>query len=280
MNLRLLALIAASSLAIVLNSCSGDTAYTDDLAQQDSQWLIVDLDTSARSYTASVPAEAAPGGSAADHRLVLRRVQVHSTTVGLPADTALVENDEMPQRTATLAGYFIGISELTQGQWQTLGGGQPWTDDGSPSAAALPATGMSYQQALTLLDAATQRLGVRLTLPSGDEWEDAARAGASGLSAFDPTDASARDARAWVAENQPAGSTAHAVAQRDANALGLYDVQGNVWEMTLGRSDDALCTVRGGSYADPARAARFTNRDTLPISIGHPLVGLRLAAHP
>ena len=268
-------------MALVLGGCSAGDTYSEDLAVQDSRWLVVDLRTGKKSYVASVPANATPGGADADHLLTLRRVPTHTTTIGSPAGTPLADSDEMPQNTLQISGYFVAITELTQSQWQVLASDTPWSVFPTvATGAALPATGMSYQQAVTVLAAATRRLGVTFAVPTSDEWEDAARAGSTDNSAFEPTDVAARNARAWVIENQTLGSGMHDVAQRDANAWGLYDVQGNVWEMTSVRADDLIGQVRGGSFGDTARSARFTNRSDLPIAMGHPNVGLRIVIHP
>lgn len=274
-------LILALGCVACLAGCTGGETYSQDVATEDSRWLVIDVRTGERQYLAEIPAAAKFGGSDADHLVVLRRVPAHAAVVGSPAGTLFVDTDETPQRTVTMNGYFVGTTELTQAQWQVMAGTTPWTTlTGVASSPELPATGVSYQQVITMLEAASARLGVTLALPSADEWEDAARAGAAGASAFDPTDAKARDDQAWVAENRGTLAGAHAVGQRNANAWGLYDTQGNVWEFTQARADDTVCVVRGGSWSEPARTARFGNRVQLPISIGHPAVGLRLVVHP
>lgn len=270
-----------ATLALVLGGCSAGTTYSEDVARQDSQWLVVDLRTGEQRFLADIPANAAPGGADSDHLLTLRRVPVHASTIGSPTGTLLADSDEMPQRTVDVSGYFVAITELTQSQWLVLAGDAPWSafSEVAPGAS-LPATGMSYQRAVTVLADATTRLGMKFAVPTSDEWEDCARAGSTSASAFEPTDVAARNARAWVIENQTPGSGMHAVAQRDPNTWGLYDVQGNVWEMTSVRADESIGQVRGGSFADTAGSARFGNRSNLPIAMGHPNVGLRLVIIP
>lgn len=274
-------LILAIACITCLAGCTGGESYSHDVAVEDSRWLVVDIRTGERQYVAEIPQAAKPGGSDADHLVVLSRVSAHPALVGSPAGTLFADADETPQRTETMPGYFVAITELTQAQWYVLAGTTPWTLlTGVASSPDLPATGISYQQVITTLAAASARLAVPLVLPSADEWEDAARAGVTGVSAFDPADVKARDDQAWVAENRGAKAGAHAVAQRNANAWGLYDTQGNVWEFTQARADDTICVLRGGSWSEPARTARFGNRVELPISIGHPAVGVRLVIHP
>ena len=119
-------------------------------------------------------------------------------------------------------------------------------------------------------DIKTTAKGFRL--PTGDEWELAARykgsdsangaiekpassgnwwtpgTYASGATA-DTTIAAATDLVAWYFGNS--GYVTHNVATKTANALGLYDMSGNIYELAFDWHPDAIGTGRlwlGGSY--------------------------------
>lgn len=116
-------------------------------------------------------------------------------------------------------------------------------------------------------------------LPTEAEWEYACRAGSS--TRFSNGDEDDRlDAIAWYRNNSR--GELPAVAKREANRWGLYDMHGTVWEWVWDRYDrftdlamtnpagpaegegrgplGGRRTIRGGSYLDEARWARSASR--------------------
>jgi formylglycine-generating enzyme required for sulfatase activity len=107
-------------------------------------------------------------------------------------------------------------------------------------------------------------------LPTEAEWEYAARGRSETLRYGDV------DEIAWNAHNS--GMIAHPVAQKPANYLGLYDMLGNAWEWVndrwaedyyednlppdpKGPTEGTERVLRGGSYRNPERHQRFSNRN-------------------
>ena len=137
---------------------------------------------------------------------------------------------------------------------------------------------------------AGKQLGARLRLPSGDEWEWAARAGAATPFFFGVTDADfspfanladatfrrmdrfrANMPGAAVPEWRPADTNrsdgfrvSAPVGSFAANAWGLRDVHGNVWEWTADRLPDGRACARGGSWWKRPKYATFASCVTYP----------------
>jgi formylglycine-generating enzyme required for sulfatase activity len=260
--------------AVVPGTAGGGLAQAR--AETGAPWLVLDLDLgSASAHT--TPPDLAANPAYRDRLLVLRRVEAGGAQLGQAAGFAR-QGDEAA-RTALWQPFHIAACELTRAQWRRLGGGEPWrsaTPAGLAGGAGddLPATGMSAQQAAAVL-AGWARGNGRLALPAGDEWETAARAGSSTTWPWgEERRASLVAGWALVAETAGGVDGPRPVGGRAANALGLHDLVGNVWELT---ADGAM---RGGSWADALALARPANRDLLPPDTGHAAVGLRVVWRP
>ncbi len=204
------------------------------------------------------------------------------------------QNRESPVREVTLAPFFLARHELTRGQWQRLAATSPfwwlegrnYDDDGIAIGPTHPADSMDWEMAHQCME----QHG--LLLPTEAQWEYGCRAGTtttywSGPEAKDlqgcanvHDQTSVRRQPGW---GTPApitdGFTPIApVGSFRANAFGLYDVHGNVWEWCRDwygdydaevRSEDGYRLVgsssgdrvnRGGSYYFTASYARSAYR--------------------
>jgi uncharacterized protein YjdB len=154
-------------------------------------------------------------------------------------------------------------TEVTQVQWQSMGLALP--SGQSRTCGLCPVENVTLplaQQFLTALNAAQPGLGYRL--PTAAEWEHAARAGVT-TDYHGPL-----ELVAWFVTTRDEARSS-LVGLRQPNAFGLYDVHGNVAELTTASSLPA----RGGSWNLPAIGMLFT-----PSPVLTPIVGLRLVRNP
>ena len=141
--------------------------------------------------------------------------------------------------------FWLGKTEVTQGQWEALMGNNPSNFKNAGRDAPVEQVSwddaMQFCRKLTERERAAARLpeGYEYTLPTEAQWEYACRAGTTGDYAGN------LDGMAWY--NQNSGNTTHPVAQKQANGWGLYDMHGNVWEWCR----DWYGNFPGGNVTDP-----------------------------
>jgi len=194
------------------------------------------------------------------------------------------DGDEKPAHLVRITKTFeLGRYLVTQAQWEAAMGSNPSQFKG----ADLPVETVSWndvQEFLSKLNA--RKDGYRYRLPTEAEWEYAARAGTTGDNAGD------LDSTAWYRENS--NSQTHPVGQKQANAWGLHDMLGNVWEWCQdwygenyyqnspaedpqGPSSGALRVLRGGTWVGNSRVVRVAYRGRNNPDFRNDFIGFRCA---
>jgi formylglycine-generating enzyme required for sulfatase activity len=120
-------------------------------------------------------------------------------------------------------------------------------------------------------------------LPTEAEWEYTCRAGTTGEYAGD------QHAMGWYSDN--AGGQTHPVGQKQANAWGLYDMHGNVWEWredwygsygsgsetdSVGAPTGASRVTRGGGWSSSPSSCRSAVRNSYAPGRRYDFLGFRL----
>lgn len=202
--------------------------------------------------------------------------------MGSPAAEVGRRTDEDIVDVTLTRGFWIGQFEVTQQQWLQVMGNFA---DRAPSdqhgrGARYPVYWVSFEHAVRFCEALTTKARERgalsdtqrFSLPTEAQWEYACRAGSTTAysigSSITPSDANFdpdADARP-----SPLRGGSKAVGGYRANAWGIYDMHGNVWEWCLdyyhaklpGGTDPDLSTQRGvrngdGSYSRVRRGGAW-----------------------
>ena len=194
-------------------------------------------------------------------------------TMGSPSSEEGRYSRESQHEVVLSRGLFLAETECTQGQWEAVMGSNPSNFKGKDR----PVEKVSWEEAVEFCRKLTAKQrqegmvpeGWEWRLPTESEWEYAARAGTTGARRHGEL-----DAIAWNGGNS--GSETHAVKGKQANAWGLYDMVGNVWEWCgdwygdyptgsvtdpIGPGSGSDRVLRGGSWIDGARLTRSASRN-------------------
>jgi len=205
------------------------------------------------------------------------------------------------QHLVTLMEPFdLAKTEMTQAQYEALTDKEPSHFKG---AGDLPVEQVSWEEARDYCIELTKKLSDKhvYRLPTESEWEYACRGGRPASQPFgigDGRSLSSRDANFdgnypyHGADNGDYLEKTCKVGAYAANALGLYDMHGNVWEWCAdthgpypagevtdptGATEGRYRVIRGGSWSHPGRVCRAANRHCCVPSYRFNYLGFRLA---
>ncbi len=209
--------------------------------------------------------------------------------------------DEQNVRRVTVDGFYIGMLEVTQSQWEKVVGttiSQQRNKKGSDYSLYgigpdYPMYYVSWDEAMEFCRLLSNKTGRTYTLPTEAQWEYAARGGNKNEGAK-YAGSNMIDAVAWYMDNS--GNSTHIVGSKRANALGIYDMSGNVWEWCkdwyassyvsydtnnpVGPSSGSYRVCRGGSGGHTAFGCRVANRHNYSSGNRYYYLGFRVVLLP
>lgn len=200
---------------------------------------------------------------------------------------------DQPVHPVALSSYYIGQTEVTRRLWKAVMG----EDSGDWLADDLPVEWVSWDDCQVFLQRLDSITGVPFRLPTEAEWEYAARGGRDAGQQYRFSGSRNYEEVAWLYLNSD--NRTHAVATKQPNQLGIYDMTGNVWEWCsdwfgpysedvqidpLGPDSQRVVNgegmgrvVRGSSWDNAALNTRLSVREGRDPSYSFYDCGLRLA---
>jgi formylglycine-generating enzyme required for sulfatase activity len=238
-------------------------------------WPLWDGKESAAAYAGRVHLPATRSVDLGGEKLELLLIPAGSFLMGSPASEPGHQKDESPQHRVFLSQpFYMGRFEVTQAQYEKVCGVNPSAFKG----ARRPVEQVSWRDAQTFLSKA----GHGLRLPTEAEWEFACRAG-SGSSYYSGGAEEDLNRIAWYGHGiatsyASGGDETYPVGGKAANAFGLHDMAGNVYEWCGDWYDTKYYTsspalnpqgppsgdqkvIRGGSWEGRADFCRSANRN-------------------
>ena len=190
--------------------------------------------------------------------------------------------------------FAIGRFEVTFDEYSVFAeaSGREIPDDQGWGRGQNPVINVSWRDALAYTEWLSKQTGQRYRLPTEAEWEYVARGGTQSAYWWGD-DFKPEMLNCYSCNPSQEVSAPKPVGQFPVNPFGVYDVLGNVWELSCSNysesydgsetrcsdpSDDANKSIRGGSYQNrPEISSRYTMHE----EIFHPLrCAVRDSFHP
>jgi formylglycine-generating enzyme required for sulfatase activity len=228
-----------------------------------------------------------PGGV----KMAMRWIPAGTYIMGSPEDEEERGDDENQVEVRLSRGFWMAETEVTQAQWRAVMGTDPsnWKGD------TLPVEQVSWNDAMEFCRRLSASISLPISLPTEAQWEYACRAGTTTPFYFGQT---ITPEQVNYDGNYPYGGAAEGVYRErttpvgsfPANAWGLRDMHGNVWEWCLdwygdtllggtdptGPSTGSARVIRGGGWYGNALYCRSAFRGDFDPSSRNSNIGFRV----
>jgi len=265
---------------------------TGNPGAKDGLYLVVDLSggPTAEKYPISYLPDVPKGGWTDEYKtgkLVLRRIEPGTFTMGSP-ENELVYGRETQHNVMLTKGFYIGVFEVTQKQWEQVLGDWPSHFNNPKCREARPVEKVSYDDIrgasaganwpgservddTSFMGGLRKKADKAFDLPTAAQWEYACRAGTvsalnSGKNLTDTTICPNADEVGRYKANSGTGDrdgdTRVGTAKAGSylpNNWGLYDMHGNVWEWCLDWKEGG-CPVEGCDPQGPLSGSKRVAR--------------------
>ncbi|MDX2177886.1 MAG: formylglycine-generating enzyme family protein [Candidatus Sumerlaeia bacterium] len=203
--------------------------------------------------------------------LELIRIPAGTFRMGSANDERSRQLDELRHTVTISHDFYLGKTEVTQAQWLAICGSFPSGGQSHGTGAGSEARAVHLVSHDDIMNASTGFMKLlndhvtepgTLSLPTESQWEYAARARTTTRFSFGngySTDeycstGGGREINMWYCGN--AGSSTQLVGQKPANAWGLWDMHGNLWEWC----SDWYAAYPTGTVTDPVGPGSGTHR--------------------
>lgn len=225
------------------------------------------------------------------------QIPVGEFVMGSPPDEPERGDDEHLHRVEMAEPFALSKYEITFELYDRFAAatGRPYPDDNNWGRGRRPVINVNWLDAVAFTEWLSEQTGQNYRLPTEAEWEYAARAGTDTAFAFGDTITTAQANFNGFQTSEKDDPNAFrrrtvAVDLLAANAWGLQQMHGNVWEWTCSAYDpeyqggEQVCAegevgmrvLRGGSWTNISRALRSAYRFRVPPDEERYFLGFRV----